>query len=346
MINTQVLKGNLIRQDYTTAFTLSQGDKGVPFKIELLENGTPYTLLSDDTVSIEWYKPNGSPFLQDTGITKGDTYIEITTPEAIAQHDGVGTFNIIISNGDVRKGTIRREYKVIPTSMRPGSASEDVITDAITELRNLNTEIAETLKGGSLSDYAKKVDVETEVNTINASLEEKANKDDVSNSISDVNTKITTTKTELKKLISDTALATKKALYPVNSIYLSLNSTNPNTLFGFGTWELIAQGRTLVGVDTTDTDFNTPGKTGGNKTHAHDSGSLVADIGAVDGNTSSIAYNAVNRARTKYNLGIIGNGINGVDSKDVNHATSVSGNTGNESSLQPYFCVYIFKRTA
>ena len=41
MINTQTLKGNLINQDYSTAFTLNQGDKGVPFRVELLENGTP-----------------------------------------------------------------------------------------------------------------------------------------------------------------------------------------------------------------------------------------------------------------------------------------------------------------
>ena len=141
MINTQVLKGNFISQDYSTAFTLSQGDKGVPFKIELLENGAPYILQSTDIVTIEWLKPNGSPFLQDTGITKGDTYVEITTPEAISQSSGSGTFNIIISDGTTRKGTIRREYKVIPTSMRPGSVSEDTITDAITELRNLNTEL-------------------------------------------------------------------------------------------------------------------------------------------------------------------------------------------------------------
>ena len=134
MINTQVLKGNLIRQDYSIAFTLNQGDKGVPFKIELIDNGTPYTLLKDDIVTIEWLKPNGSAYLQEGNIKYGTNYIEFTTPEAIAQHSGSGSFNIIINNGDLRKGTIRREYKVVPTSMKPGSVSEDTVTDAITEL--------------------------------------------------------------------------------------------------------------------------------------------------------------------------------------------------------------------
>jgi hypothetical protein len=133
----------------------------VPFKIELLENGTPYTLLDTDTVSIEWLKPNGQPFLQDGDIIYGTNYIEIITPEAVAQYSGSGTFNIIISDGDVRKGTIRREYKVVATSMAPGSVSEDVITDAITELRDLNDTLLDTIAAGNLSQYAKVVDLDT-----------------------------------------------------------------------------------------------------------------------------------------------------------------------------------------
>lgn len=54
--------------------------------------------------------------------------------------------------------------------------------------------------------------------------------------------------------------------YPIGAIYLSVSDTNPSQWFG-GTWELIAQGRTLVGVDTTQTEFNTVKKTGGEKTH-------------------------------------------------------------------------------
>lgn len=54
-------------------------------------------------------------------------------------------------------------------------------------------------------------------------------------------------------------------IYPVGSIYTSVNATNPSTLFG-GVWEQIANGRTLVGVDTSQTEFNTVKKTGGEKT--------------------------------------------------------------------------------
>ena len=55
-------------------------------------------------------------------------------------------------------------------------------------------------------------------------------------------------------------------VYPIGSIYISYNSTNPETLFG-GTWEAYGKGQTLVGIDTNQTEFNTVGKTGGEKTH-------------------------------------------------------------------------------
>ena len=57
-------------------------------------------------------------------------------------------------------------------------------------------------------------------------------------------------------------------IYPVGSIYLSTSNTSPATLFG-GTWERWGSGRTLVGVNTNDPDFEVPGKVGGLKTHKH-----------------------------------------------------------------------------
>ena len=54
-------------------------------------------------------------------------------------------------------------------------------------------------------------------------------------------------------------------IYPVGSIYMSVNNVNPSTLFG-GTWEAWGSGQVPIGVNTNDTDFNTVEKTGGSKT--------------------------------------------------------------------------------
>ena len=62
--------------------------------------------------------------------------------------------------------------------------------------------------------------------------------------------------------------ATIANAYPVGSIYMNCsNATNPGTLLGFGTWSAFGEGRVLIGIDSSDTDFDTAEETGGSKTH-------------------------------------------------------------------------------
>ncbi len=62
-------------------------------------------------------------------------------------------------------------------------------------------------------------------------------------------------------------------IYPVGAIMPSTVNVNPGTYLTGTTWELFGAGKTLVGVDTTDDDFNAVEKTGGQKewlyTHTH-----------------------------------------------------------------------------
>ena len=112
---------------------------------------------------------------------------------------------------------------------------------------------------------------------------------------------------ELKKELADIW----KTIYPVGSIYMSVNSTNPSSLFG-GTWVPWGSGRVPVGVNTSDGNFNFVEKTGGASTHAH-----------------------TNPATGWTTLTVGGQGHN--------HSM---GNTGNSSSLPPYITCYMWKRTA
>ena len=108
---------------------------------------------------------------------------------------------------------------------------------------------------------------------------------------------------------------------------MSINNTNPSTLFG-GTWEQIAQGRTLVGVDINDNDFNTVKKTGGSKfLQNHNHNQYIIASGSQAGNNFAMAYQYT--------------------SLDPILATPNTGTgTGNAGNLQPYFTCYIWLRTA
>ena len=46
-------------------------------------------------------------------------------------------------------------------------------------------------------------------------------------------------KTEIDTMINDNSFTTLQAVYPVGSIYMSVNTVNPSVLFGFGVWEKI-----------------------------------------------------------------------------------------------------------
>jgi hypothetical protein len=57
-------------------------------------------------------------------------------------------------------------------------------------------------------------------------------------------------------------------IYPVGSIYMTADTKNPGELFG-GIWERFARGRTIIGLDEDDIDFNSLEKVGGGKTSSH-----------------------------------------------------------------------------
>lgn len=130
--------------------------------------------------------------------------------------------------------------------------------------------------------------------------------------------------------------------YPVGSIYMSTSSTNPSNFMG-GTWVAWGSGRVPVGVNTSDSDFNTVEKTGGAKTQE-----LRALIGAVNNNTLTLGYNpvgAVGGIRYTNGYGVVGSNPGNINT--INHSTLVRRADGNNATtIQPYITCYMFKRTA
>lgn len=62
-------------------------------------------------------------------------------------------------------------------------------------------------------------------------------------------------------------------VYPVGAVHITTANVNPGAYLSGTTWEAFGSGKTLVGVDPNDTDFNAVGKTGGSKAvnlqHSH-----------------------------------------------------------------------------
>lgn len=79
---------------------------------------------------------------------------------------------------------------------------------------------------------------------------------------------VDTFRSVMARRVSPTELSRLIPALPVGSVYISVVSTNPATLLGYGTWSAIAAGRVLVGIDSGDADFDTVEETGGAKTKA------------------------------------------------------------------------------
>jgi len=133
--------------------------------------------------------------------------------------------------------------------------------------------------------------------------------------------------------------AAMAALHPVGSVYITTVSTNPATLFGFGTWTAFAQGRTLVGLNPSDGDFNSSQETGGAKTHtlttaempAHQHDSAWGEQGTGEfGNAPNTS--ARGSASTDYD--------------NNSYYTSSVGGGAAHNNLPPYIVTYMWKRTA
>lgn len=169
------------------------------------------------------------------------------------------------------------------------------------------------------------------------------------------------------------------AMYPVGSIYLSVNNVNPGTIFG-GTWEQI-QDRFLLAAGNTYAG----GATGGTASHTHTSAAhthttaghtLTVNempshghgVGYYASSNNYVPKNSTDFRSFRYQSDVYTPYINGVltdmgpsgytyenfienTGKGASHShgdtgSTTPGNTGSSSSLPPYLAIYVWKRTA
>lgn len=130
----------------------------------------------------------------------------------------------------------------------------------------------------------------------------------------------------------------KEAIYPVGSVYISVGGTNPATFLGVGTWVAFGAGRTLVGRDISDTDFDVAEETGGAKTHTLTESEIPSHHHTLNTGVDAAGYSAGYWGEFPYNYNSLGNNTRVRD-------TNTKGGDVPHNNLQPYIVVYFWKRT-
>ena len=129
----------------------------------------------------------------------------------------------------------------------------------------------------------------------------------------------------------------KLAAWPIGSIYMSVSSTSPASLFG-GTWERISE-RFLLGASSS----YSAGSTGGEFTHKLTQSELPNYSLSVTNGSNVIRSKTGNSADAYVQTQSGGWGIPNWESKTVTVASGGSGEAHN--NMPPYLAVYMWKRT-
>ena len=137
----------------------------------------------------------------------------------------------------------------------------------------------DTLPSGNSGKIVKGTELDDEFNAIASAVASKA--DTASPTFTGTPLAPTAASGTNTTQLATTAFVTAalQAVYPVGSIYINAgSSTNPASLLGFGTWTEFGAGKVLVGLNGSDTDFDTLEETGGAKTVSA-TGSISGTVG-------------------------------------------------------------------
>lgn len=284
---------------------------------------------------------------------KGQEFIPISSTDALLDPTGqnldtilaskLETGNIVAGSGIVlNKDTVNHTVEI--NCNLPGASVIDNLTTAVAGQGSLDAHQGYVLNTTkiNISDIVNNV-TSTDTNKPLSAYQGYLLSNRIPSKVSDLtNDAGYTSNTDLLNLI-----------YPVGSIYMSVNNTSPAILFG-GSWEQLKD-RFLLGAG----DVYTAGNTGGEATHDHFYsigyrpyyGSLVGDdadaIMLYDYRTASWTHGTKDTGDMGIpESNIINKGITNSYYTEVAAKYSVGSYTNKVSNIPPYYAVYMWKRTA
>ena len=140
-------------------------------------------------------------------------------------------------------------------------------------------------------------------------------------------------KAEINALKNNTSKEYLNKIYPIGSIYMSMNNTSPATFLG-GTWEPLKD-RFLIGAGNS----YSVNSTGGETTHK-------LTISEMPSHNHNVKYDNMNMTSTKlYGSGEVYNGFYQTTATSPIVTTTSTGSSQPHNNMPPYRAVYMWKRT-
>jgi hypothetical protein len=142
--------------------------------------------------------------------------------------------------------------------------------------------------------------------------------------------------------------------FPVGYIYMSVSSANPGTIYPDTIWVAWGQGRTILGMGTSDSDpngdatYSTVEAKGGSRTHKLTASEIPAHTHPIspnphNHNVRAIPSGGVDNGPTFSSNRVARSYINS-ESTTLTIGENTNGE-GSHNNLMPYITCYLFKRT-
>ena len=128
-------------------------------------------------------------------------------------------------------------------------------------------------------------------------------------------------------------------VYPIGAIFTTVtayaNSAAVVTAIGGTTWTAFGGGKVLVGLDSSDSDFDTVEDTGGSKTHTLTTAEMPSHTHNFNQHYGDGSNNTINQLNTTDET-----------AQYSQFTTDATGGGSAHTNVQPYIVVYFWKRTA
>lgn len=253
------------------------------------------------------------------------------------------TANSALSDSAIAKSNSTNALSVANQAKTDVTNATNAANEATTAANNVINTANQALEIANSSQQTSNSALDSATDALDNSSEALTTSQNALNTANTAQTLANSTSSKVDNL--DTSFETFKStfwqtIYPIGSIYMSINSTSPSTLFG-GTWVQLTD-RVLIGAGGSYSVNSTGGST--NHTHTLNNGYAKVLYTWINDNNRLVLETKEN---VSYSTNFRGGGMSSYDwsTNTVASGTALGGSTDSTSNMPPYLAVYMWKRT-